>query len=315
LTNSRLLALLPIALALAAPLQATPAPAADPPRDPAVFSPGVISGPQHETAPAFSPDGHTVWFSRSEGAASTVCMSHREGDRWSAPEVAPFSGRWRDMEPAMAPDGTHLVFVSNRPAHDGGAALDGFFNGKTVAGGGGNLWRVDRTSSGWSTPQRLPDIVNASASTFAPSVARDGSLWFMRPDATTGRFRLYRAAFVDGRYGTPAPLPFSDGSSTDVDPAVAADESFVVFGSGRAPARGIDLFIVRRVDGTWGTPVSLGDAINSAGSDAEPRLGPDGTTLYFSSERRSSSPADAHAEWNNGKYNLWVVDLRPWLGH
>jgi Tol biopolymer transport system component len=280
---------------------------------PTVFAPGVISGPQHETAPAFSPDGATVWFSRSDGTASTVLVSHRAGDRWSTPEVAPFSGHWNDMEPAMAPDGSHLVFVSNRPARDGGRALDGVFNGRTVTGGGGNLWRIDRTPDGWSAPQRLPDLVNASASTFAPSIARDGSLWFMRPDATTGRFRLFRAAREADHYAAPVALPFSDGTSTDVDPAVAPDESFVVFGSGRAPARGIDLFIARRTNGTWSAPVSLGDTVNSAGSDAEPRLGPDGTTLYFSSERRSAAPADANAEWNNGKYNLWVVDLRPWV--
>jgi Tol biopolymer transport system component len=218
------------------------------------------------------------------------------------------------MEPAMAPDGGYMIFVSNRPARDGGTPLDGFFNGRKVPGGGGHLWRVDRTASGWGTPRRLPDLVNASASTFAPGVARDGSLWFMRPDAASGRFRLYRAAWADGRYEAPAPLPFSDGTSTDVDPAVAPDESFVVFGSGRAPARGIDLFIARRVNGAWGAPVSLGDAVNSAGSDAEPRLGPDGATLYFSSERRSTAPNDAAADWNDGKYNLWQVDLRPWLG-
>jgi len=306
-------ALLALGVVLATPMHALPATATDPPREPAVFAPGVISGPRHETAPAFSPDGRTVWFSRSEGSASTILVSHRENDHWSTPEAAPFSGRWSDMEPAMAPDGSHLVFVSNRPAHDGGAPLDGFFNGRTVPGGGGNLWRVDRTASGWGMPQRLPDLVNASASTFAPSVARDGGLWFMRPDAATGRFRLYRAPWVDGHYGAPAPLPFSDGTSTDVDPAVAPDESFVVFGSGRAPARGIDLFIARRTGGSWESPVSLGDTVNSAGSDAEPRLGPDGATLYFSSERRSPSPSDADADWNNGKYNLWVVDLRPWL--
>jgi hypothetical protein len=308
------LALLPIHLALALLPAAAAATPANGPAAPTVFAPGVISGPQHETAPAFSPDGRTVWFSRSDGTASTVLVSHREGERWSAPEVAPFSGRWNDMEPAMAPDGSHLVFVSNRPAHEGGAPLDGVFNGRTVPGGGGNLWRVDRTSTGWGAPQRLPDLVNASASTFAPSVARDGSLWFMRPDPTSGRFRLYRAPVGDGRYGTPAPLPFSDGSATDVDPAVAPDESFVVFGSGRAPARGIDLFIARRIDGAWTAPMSLGDTVNSAGSDAEPRLGPDGGTLYFSSERRSPLPADANADWNNGKYNLWAVDLKRWLG-
>ena len=31
---------------------------------PSIFMTGVISGPAHESAPAFAPDGKTVYFSR-----------------------------------------------------------------------------------------------------------------------------------------------------------------------------------------------------------------------------------------------------------
>jgi Tol biopolymer transport system component len=282
-----------------------------PPPDclPQVFAPGVISGPEHDAAPAFSPDGRDVWFSRSDAARSTILASHLDGGRWSAPRTAPFSGRWKDMEPAMSPDGRFLVFVSNRPAAGDGPPLDGFFMGKSFPGGGGNLWRVERTGGGWSAPARLPDVVNADPSTFAPSVAADGSLWFMRPVDGGRHFRLYRAQWRDGRFEAPRPLPFSDGSTNDVDPAVAPDESFVVFGSSRPPARGMDLFIAFRHGETWSAPRHLGDDVNSAGSDAEARLSPDARTLYFSSERRSAAASDRDAAWNNGKYNVWRVEL------
>ena len=289
--------------------QAAPPDAA--PRDgvPQVFAPGVISGPQHDAAPAFSPDGRRVWFSRSDGKQSTILESRLEDGHWSAPHTASFSGRWSDQEPAMSPDGRFLVFVSNRPADGAGPALDGFFMGKSFPGGGGNLWRVDRTPGGWGAPVRLPDVVNADASTFAPSVAADGSLWFMHPVADGRRFRLYRAQWRDGRFESPRPLPFSDGSTTDVDPAVAPDESFVVFGSSRAPARDMDLFIAFREGASWSAPRHLGEGVNSAGSDAEARLSPDERTLYFSSERRSAASADRDVDWNNGKYNIWRVEL------
>ena len=277
---------------------------------PQVFAPGVISGPDHDTAPAFARDGRTVWFSRSDAAHSTILESHLDGGRWSAPRTASFSGRWKDMEPALSPDGRFLVFVSNRPAHGDGAPLDGLFMGKSFPGGGGNLWRVERTADdGWSAPVRLPDVVNADPSTFAPSVAADGSLWFMRPVDGGKRFRLYRAQWRDGRFEAAQPLPFSDGSTNDVDPAVAPDESFVVFSSSRAPARDMDLFISTRDGDTWSAPRHLGDAVNSPGSDAEARLSPDARTLYFSSERRSTAATDRDAAWNNGKYNVWSVEL------
>jgi len=296
--------------------------AASAPVAPEVFAPGVISGPAHDSAPAFTPDGDTVYFGRSSAAQSTILVSHRTASGWSKPEIAPFSGEWNDMEPAMAPDGAYLVFVSNRPAVAGAPPIEGRFNGAVQKGG--QLWRVDRRGDGWSAPVRLPDAVNANTTVFAPSVAADGSLWFMTTDAASGRFRLFRSAWRDGAYQAPAPLPFSDGSATDVDPAVAPDESFVVFGSGRRAGRGIDLFIAFRAGEGWGEPVWLGDAVNTPGSDAEPRLGADRRTLYFSSERTvpvafPRSRAQARADearmeaWDDGQYNIWRVPLAPWL--
>lgn len=291
---------------VAAPIALTAARAADTVK---LFAPDVISGPAHDSAPAFAGSGREVWFSRSDGKHSTILESHLEGSRWSAPHPASFSGHWSDMEPAMSPDGRFMVFVSNRPADGVGAPLDGHFMGKSFPGGGGNLWRVERTADGWSAPVRLPDTINSDSSTFAPSVAADGSLWFMHPVDGGRHFRLYRAAWRDHHFEAPRPLPFSDGTATDVDPAVAPDESFVVFGSSRPPARDIDLFIAFRHGTTWGTPQHLGDVVNSAGSDAEARLSPDAHTLYFSSDRRSTAPANRDEAWNNGKYNIWRFDI------
>ena len=269
----------------------------------------MISGPQHDSAPAFAVDGRAVWFSRSDGKHSTIFVSRLVGGRWSVPRTASFSGRWSDMEPAMSPDGRFLVFVSNRPADGIGSPLDGHFMGKSFPGGGGNLWRVERTAEAWGAPLRLPDAINADSSTFAPSVAADGSLWFMHPVGGGRHFRLYRAGWRDDHFEAPRPLPFSDGTSTDVDPAVAPDESFVVFGSSRPPARDIDLFIAFRHGTTWGPPRHLGNVVNSAGSDAEARLSPDARTLYFSSERRAMAAADRGEARTNGKYNIWRFDL------
>lgn len=287
---------------------------------PAIFAPGAISGGAHDAAPTFTPDGNTVYFSRSNPSGAAILVSHRTSGGWSPPEVAPFSGTWNDLEPVMAPDGSYLLFISSRPAEPGRPPIDGFFNGRVQPGQGGNIWRVDRQASGWTAPRRLPDMINAGSSVFAPALTRDGTLYFMRPDPETNRFRLYRAAASGDGYMPPQPLPFSTGEATDVDPAVDPDERFLIFGSGRYAERGIDLFIVEQTDSGWGVPVHLGKSLNTRQSDAEPRLSADGATLYFSSERliaqsfpRSRADAavamSAADRWNNGQYNVWKVPM------
>jgi hypothetical protein len=291
--------------------------------EPQVFAPGVISGPAHDSAPAFTPDARTVYFGRSTLGASFILVSHLTKDTWAEPVIASFSGKWFDMEPAMAPDGAYLVFVSNRPISTGMPPIDGAINGEARPGKGANLWRVNRTRNGWGEPIRLPDNINSTNSTYAPSIAGNGDLYFMRPDGEKSRFRLFFAKRTSLGFEAPIPLPFSDGRYTDVDPAVAPDQSFVVFGSGRHANKDIDLFIAFRRGEEWGEPIYLGDEINGPTSDAEARLGADHHTLYFSSERLApvAQPMPAgearkilrEMSWNNGLYNIWMVELAPWL--
>lgn len=182
----------------------------------------------------------------------------------------------------MAPDGAFLVFASNRPPQPDGAALDGAYEGKAQPGRGGNLWRVDRIDGGWATPVRLPEAINDGTSVYAPAVAKDGSVYFMKPDAATGHFRLYASRYSQGRYQMAQPLPFSDGRISDCDPAIAPDQSFIVFSSDRPPSTDTDsmIFLAFATAHGWSTPQPLG----IAGTEA--RLSPDGATLYFSAADR-----------------------------
>jgi Tol biopolymer transport system component len=284
---------------------------------PKIFAPGVISGPAHDSAPAFTPHGDTVYFGRGNNVADFILVSHLVRGSWSEPQIAAFSGQWLDMEPAMSPDGSYLIFASNRPVVPGGLPVNGEMNGKSQLGKGSNLWRVDRTPAGWGVPVRLPDTINASGSTYSPSIAGDGTLYFMRPNLTTHSFQVFEA---NAKYSDVHELAFSDGSNTDVDPAVARDGSFIVFGSSRHAKKDIDLFITYRLGQGWGDPIYLGDSINSPESDAEPRLSPDNHTLYFSSDRivpvakpipvgKGMEVLQDMTRWNNGLYNIWTVDL------
>ena len=281
---------------------------------PVVFAPGTISGPQDDASPAFTPDGKTVYFMRGEHGQWTLMESRRGARGWSTPHVVPFSGQWRDLDPAMAPDGSFLLFVSNRPAKPDGKPLDAADSrGKIYPGFGMNIWRVDRRGDDWGAPVRLPAYINSSNVVFAPSVAANGTIYFMARDAQ-GAFRLLRAAYDKGLYQQPVPVELGQPGDMIRDPAIAPDESFIVFSVIHAGSKQpLRLAIAFRSGQRWGRPIDLGNTVNGKDYALGSQLSPDHRTLYFYSTRIDSrAPADQKS-WNNGKDNIWSVSLAPWL--
>jgi hypothetical protein len=295
------------------------------PDSPQVFGPGIISGPVHDMAPAFAPDGKTVYFQRGgPGLTGVILVSHLRNGTWSRPGIAPFSGQWQDIEPAMSPDGSYLIFASNRPVNGVGEELNGAWSGSKYPHRGGNLWRVDRKGSGWSEPYRLPDLINSDSSVFSPAITATGTLYFMKPVGHGGPFHLFRSEYRDGAYQPAETLPFSAPDSVgEFDPAVAPDDSFIVFSSGRAPAKRTELWIVFRVKDGWGAPISLGPSVNRSAGCVEARLSPDHRRLFFStsyvtppadpSDRSERQAEIDRSLWQNGSMNIWSVSLDKWL--
>ncbi len=289
---------------------------------PVPVAPGVISGPQNDGSPTFSPDGKTLFFTRSTTHWTVILESRKESGQWSRPRLAPFSGSWPDSSPAMAPDGSYLVFESIRPIGEPEP-------GKPAPAKASNLWRVDRVGEGWSEPKRLPDTVNVGHSLWKPSVAQDGTIYFTVISAQ-GNKRLYSSKYEKGSYVAAQPLSFSDGSTGDVDPEIAPDGSFLIFcSSGRLKGDDKDhLYITRRRGDEWGPVVQMryagDDKPYGFSTDDEPHLGADHRTVYFSSDRsavvhfpRSHEQAQQDLErlelWDNGNSNVWSLPLAPWL--
>ena len=324
--------LMPLALAtplVFAAVSSAPHQSTDPVQSlpvPQVFAPGVISGPANDGSPTFSPDGGTVFFTRSTVHWTAILESHKTGDQWSKPALAPFSGEWPDSSPAMSPDGSYIVFQSTRPAIPLTARPK---DGEPIPGIVSNLWRVNRQGSGWSQPVRLPNTVNIGDSIWKPSIAADGTIYFTYIDQKGGK-RLYSAKFASDGYQQAQPLSFSDGTTLDVDPEVAPDGSFLVFCSaGRFPGNDKDhLFIVRKEGDGWGKVMNIRYAGDEKpygfSTDDEPRLGPDHFTIYFSSDRvvpvhfpRTHEQAQQDLErlerWDNSNTNVWSISISTWL--
>ena len=286
--------------------------------EPEIFAPGIISSPANDGSPTFSPDGDTLFFTRSTAHWSVILESHRLNSQWSHPTLAPFSGEWPDSSPAMAPDGSYLAFQSTRPK-----------SGTNLADAVSNLWRVDRRGGGWSKPVRLPDTVNLPGqSIWKPSIAADGTVYFVVIDKT-GSKRLFLSQLANGALQPAQPLAFSDGTKADVDPEIAPDGSFLVFCSAARLAgdEKDHLFFVARTGTGWGpvTPIRYaGDDRYGYSTDDEPHLGADHRTLFFNSDRpvpvhfpRAFEQAQKDVvrmeSWDNSNSNVWMISISDLL--
>jgi hypothetical protein len=82
---------------------------------PEIFAPGIISTGYHDGCITLSPDGRELFYHFGGLGRMVILHMKQEGNRWTAPQVASFSGKYRDGEPHFSYDGNKLLFRSNRP--------------------------------------------------------------------------------------------------------------------------------------------------------------------------------------------------------
>src|SRR5689334_24763876 len=80
-----------------------------------MFAPGIVATGD-AFASTYTPDGRTVVFTKfAPPRPMTLMTSSLINGQWSEPTALPFSGTYRDLDPAFSPDGTRLYFSSARP--------------------------------------------------------------------------------------------------------------------------------------------------------------------------------------------------------
>jgi Tol biopolymer transport system component len=246
---------------------------------PTLFGEGVFTTGAYDFFVALTPDQQTAYFCRASADFGywTILETRRRGDAWSAPTMAPFSGRWSDADPHVSPDGSRLFFISNRP-DSGDTAKEGC-----------DLWVVERSGHGWGAPRPVGANVCTAATEWSPSVAANGNLYFgSTREGGKGRDDIWMSRFENGRYTVPVNL--GDSINTrfgEVEPWVSPDERYLIFSAGgRADGKGgLDLYVSFRRDGIWSGARALGHGINSEAWDFNPSVSPDGRTFYFTSAR------------------------------
>lgn len=294
--------------------------------EPVLFAPGIVSTGLSERDVAITPDGNEIYFGAALGRYrfTTVMVVKRVNGQWTAPEVAPFTGDPADLdlEAALAPDGTRLMFLSTRPDPPRRTTRNE------------DIWVVERAGNGWSQPKNLGAPIDTENKEYFPSLTKAGTLYFTREDAKTGDSSIYRARLVNGAYAEPERLPdVVNAGTARFNAFIAPDESLLLYCMiGRPDSLGgVDGYVsFRSADDRWSEPVNLGPRINTAGSEEYSlSLSPDGRVLFFMSAR-TADPKElfgGRLSWaamqslsatpGNGNADIWWVDasflqaLRP----
>ncbi|MHC4538827.1 MAG: hypothetical protein ACYS74_03485, partial [Planctomycetota bacterium] len=183
-----------------------------------------------------------------------------------------------DGNPFISADGLRLYFGSSR----GGGY------------GGWDLWMTTREtkSDPWGEPVNLGPVVNSSSGEGRPFISADGlSLYFSSSRAGGyGGWDLWMTTreTKSDPWGEPVNLGPTVNSPADEDcPSISADDLELYFGEWQVFRPGgygsSDLWVTKRPtkDDPWGTPVNLGDTVNSSYFEGGPVISADSLTLFF----------------------------------
>jgi Tol biopolymer transport system component len=218
------------------------------------------------------PGGHGVWD-------IWVLRRGSMDEDWGPPENIGFVVNGDGAAgPSISYDGLTLYFSSNRLAGHG--SMD--------------IYMATRTTRNdvWGQVVNLGPKVNSPDFESMPGISSDGlELYFQsnRPGGYGG-FDIYvsRRATENDPWGDAVNLgPVVNSAYNDAGPSLSPDGLLLFFQDFSTPRPGgyggTDLWMARRtsLSDPWGLPANLGSRVNGPTSASQPRVSPDGSTLYF----------------------------------
>ena len=203
----------------------------------------VLSAPRAYEAPRFSPDGKRI----------AVAIDARPPDIWvgdiAAGTLTRLTAEAANFRPEWTPDGTRIVFVSNR------------------SGESGIWWRA---ADGSAPPQK---VFESRDDALEAVVASDGGILLYRANQSGGTYGLWFRSLAD--VTTPKPF-FSTSNSHELMPSLSPDGHWLAFISDETGATEV---YVRPFPGPGAR------YLVSVGGGSEPRWAPDGRRLFYRNGR------------------------------
>ncbi|MDB5283597.1 MAG: oprF 5 [Bacteroidota bacterium] len=240
-----------------------------------------------EAGPYLTADEKYLYFTRliEEGvnfSQEDIYYSVKTGDKYGT--ANPIGDAINTMEHGegsvcISASGKYLMFTSyDRP--------DGL--------GNADIYMARKVGEKWERANNLGSPINTPGWEGAPSLSADGKTLFFAAirSGGMGERDIWMSTLTDnGTWGTPVNLgdsintPFNDES-----PYIHPDGQTLYFSSNGWPGMGnYDLYMSKKLpNGKWSKAVNLGYPINTAGWEVSIFVTTDGTSAFFSSERKDS---------------------------
>lgn len=253
-----------------------------------------------EILPVVSPDGHTLYFIRSDHPLNNK-GSRTSQDVWVADVKngidnatathleLPINAEHYNMIAGVSPDGNSMMI---KGAYDS--------NGDLLKG----YSMIYRTRDGWTKPENvvIKDYADMSKGVYVGAYwTQDGKhvlLSFSEEQNGTHQDLYVSHLQDDGTYSRPKNLgpKINTDEGDDHSPFLASDGKTLYYSSNRDGGLGNnDIWMTKRQDDSWtnwSDPVNLGDEVNTEDWDAYYSIDAQGKYAYLSSQKNSKGKED-----------------------
>ena len=240
---------------------------------PEIFAPGIVSTEKVELNAVFSKDGKLFYFTRkNDSGLYQILEMKMEGNQWSTPRVAPFSGVYEEADPFITHDGKYLFFISKKPEKTYGPTHE--------------IWIMKWEESYWSEPYNPGSPLNTEYNEIYPTLSLNKTLYFNSNKANgLGKRDTYLCYWIDEKFTEPVSVGASVSSEyNERDVLIVPDESFLIFVSADRPGgfgSGDRYISFRTGKGGWSDPINMGEKINSENYDYCPIITQDEKYFFF----------------------------------
>jgi len=250
----------------------------------------TINSADNDLLPVPAPNGLSLYFmsNRAGGqGGNDIYVSQRAtlSSAWSAPQNlgAVLNTSGDDGVTGFSPDGREMFLQSTRPGGQGGQDI--YLSTRTDP----------NNDFGWTAPVNLGAVINAAS-------FDAGGIYFIDPTTGTGsllfysdrngtplvNFNIYQSTRnADGTFNAPVLVNELNSAAAQIRPSISRDGLEIFISTNRrGPANVFAIHVSTRASTSapWNPPVYLA-GINTAGSTSHPSLSPDGSILYFTSNR------------------------------